>query len=99
MTRSSARNRVFFTRVLDDAAHAVRCGPDSARVAQHRFHEHEGGLPSPLVVLTHVAARPPRIRLGPGVFTLPLEKPIRVARAGSSPPDAPPSEAYGMTSA
>lgn len=92
MTRSSTRNWGFFTRVLDDVApadryrlaaeqivHAERCGLDSAWVAQHHFHEHEGGLPSPLVFLTHVAARTSRIRLGTGILTLPLEAPIRVA--------------------
>lgn len=92
MTRSFTRNWGFFTRVLDDAApadryrlaagqivHAERCGLDSAWVAQHHFHEHEGGLPSPLVFLTHVAARTSRIRLGTGILTLPLEAPIRVA--------------------
>lgn len=58
----------FFTRLLDDAApkeryrlateqirHAERYGFDSAWIAQHHFHEHEGGLPSPLVFLAHVA--------------------------------------------
>lgn len=91
MTRSSTRWG-FFTRILDDAApadryrlaaeqiaHAERCGLDSAWVAQHHFHEHEGGLPSPLVFLTHVAARTSRIRLGTGILALPLEGPIRVA--------------------
>ncbi len=82
----------FFTRVLDAAApaeryrlageqiaHAERCGYDSAWVAQHHFHEGEGGLPAPLVFLAHVAARTSRIRLGTGIITLPLELPIRVA--------------------
>ena len=48
----------FFTRLLDQAdpaeryrlataqiVHAERCGFDSAWVAQHHFHEDEGGLP------------------------------------------------------
>ena len=52
----------FFTRLLDraDAAeryrlaiaqivHAEHCGFDSAWVAQHHFHEDEGGLPAELV--------------------------------------------------
>ena len=82
----------FFTRVLDAAgpaeryrlaaeqiAHAEQCGYDSAWVAQHHFHEGEGGLPAPLVFLAHVAARTTRIRLGTGIITLPLELPIRVA--------------------
>ena len=82
----------FFTRVLDAAGpaeryrlaaeqigHAEACGFDSAWVAQHHFHEGEGGLPAPLVFLAHVAARTTRIRLGTGIITLPLELPIRVA--------------------
>jgi putative FMN-dependent luciferase-like monooxygenase len=82
----------FFTRVLDIAdpaeryrlataqiVHAEHCGFDSAWVAQHHFHEDEGGLPAPMVFLAQVAARTSRIRLGTGIVTLPLELPIRVA--------------------
>jgi hypothetical protein len=86
------RRLAFFTRLLDAApaaeryrlaaeqiAYAERFGFDAAWVAQHHFHEHEGGLPSPLVFLGHVAARTTRIRLGTGIITLPLEMPVRVA--------------------
>lgn len=82
----------FFTRVLDEVGpaeryrlateqiiHAERCGFDSAWVAQHHFHEDEGGLPAPFVFLAQAAARTQRIRLGTGIVTLPLELPIRVA--------------------
>ena len=82
----------FFTRLLDQAdpaeryrlataqiAHADRAGFDSAWVAQHHFHEDEGGLPGPLVFLAHASAQTSRIRLGTGIVTLPLELPIRVA--------------------
>jgi putative FMN-dependent luciferase-like monooxygenase len=82
----------FFTRLLDAApaaeryrlaaeqiAHAEACGYDAAWVAQHHFHEHEGGLPSPFVFLAHLAAQTKRIRLGTGIITLPLELPVRVA--------------------
>ncbi len=82
----------FFTRLLDDAPalkryrlateqirHAERYGFDTAWIAQHHFHEHEGGLPSPLVFLAHVAAFTTRIRLGTAIITLPLENPLRVA--------------------
>ena len=54
-------------------------GFDTAWVAQHHFHEHEGGLPSPFVFLGHLAAQTSRIRLGTGIVTLPLELPVRVA--------------------
>ncbi len=89
---STGKRLGFFTRLLDDGSAAERyrlaaeqivcaerCGYDGAWVAQHHFHEHEGGLPSPFVFLSHVAARTSRIRLGTGVVTLPLEAPVRVA--------------------
>ncbi|HTR86148.1 MAG TPA: putative FMN-dependent luciferase-like monooxygenase [Reyranella sp.] len=82
----------FFTRLLDEATaaeryrlalaqiqQAERCGYDSAWIAQHHFHEAEGGLPAPFVFLTHAAAHTRRIRLGTGIVTLPLEMGIRVA--------------------
>ncbi|MBV9813173.1 MAG: putative FMN-dependent luciferase-like monooxygenase [Acetobacteraceae bacterium] len=82
----------FFTRLLDDvdageryrlATEQIRCGErfglHSAWVAQHHFSASEGGLPSPLVFLAHVAAKTSRIRLGTGIITLPLEIPLRVA--------------------
>lgn len=82
----------FFTRLLDQGSaqtryrlaaeqirHAERLGFDSAWIAQHHFHEQEGGLPSPLVFLAHVAAQTDRIRLGTAIITLPMENPLRVA--------------------
>ncbi len=82
----------FFTRLLEDASpgdryrfateqivHAEQHGFDSAWIAQHHFHRDEGGLPSPLVLLSYVAALTSRIRLGTGIITLPLENPIRAA--------------------
>jgi len=82
----------FFTRLLDQAGPAERyrlateqivqaekCGLDSAWIAQHHFHEGEGGLPAPFAFLGFVAARTSRIRLGTGIVTLPLEHPVRVA--------------------
>src|SRR5437773_5439775 len=82
----------FFTRLLDQAdpaeryrlataqiIHAERFGFDSAWIAQHHFHEDEGGLPAPFVFLAQVAAQTSRIRLGTAIVTLPLELPIRAA--------------------
>ena len=92
LERPTLQRLGFFTRVLDAAApaeryrlaleqvmHAEACGFDSAWVAQHHFHENEGGLPSPFVFLAAAAARTSRIRLGTGIVTLPLELPVRVA--------------------
>src|SRR5467141_2615502 len=91
-TPPSPKRLGFFSRILDQADAAERyrlataqivqaesCGFDSAWIAQHHFHEAEGGLPSPFVFLAHVAAHTSRIRLGTGIVTLPLELPIRVA--------------------
>lgn len=88
----SSKRLGFFTRLLDRVApgeryrlateqivHAEAAGFDSAWVAQHHFHEAEGGLPSPLVFLSHVAAHTRRIRLGTGVITLAMESALRVA--------------------
>ena len=82
----------FFTRVLDETSADQRyqlaleqirtaeaVGFDTAWVAQHHFHEHEGGLPSPFVLLSHAAAQTSRIVLGTSIVTLPLEAPLRVA--------------------
>jgi len=82
----------FFTRLLDDVGPAERYrlateqiviaeknGFDAAWVAQHHFSHDEGGLPSPFVFLSHVAAQTSTIRLGTGIVTLPLEAPLRVA--------------------
>jgi len=82
----------FFTRLLDQVepaeryrlataqiVHAERLGFDSAWIAQHHFHEDEGGLPAPFVFLAQIAAQTSRIRLGTGIVTLPLDLPIRVA--------------------
>src|SRR5215467_6534389 len=82
----------FFTRLLDEGpaieryrlataqiVQAERCGFDSAWIAQHHFHEAEGGLPAPFAFLGFVAAQTSRIRLGTGIVTLPLENAVRVA--------------------
>ena len=71
----TTRRLGFFTRLLDEVpaseryryaaeqiVTAERFGFNSAWVAQHHFHEAEGGLPSPLVFLSHVAALTSGIR-------------------------------------
>jgi putative FMN-dependent luciferase-like monooxygenase len=97
MSPTKRRQRLgFFTRLLDEGSpveryrlgteqitHAERLGFDSIWVAQHHFHEPEGGLPAPFIFLTHVAAQTSRIRLGTAIITLPLELPIRVAEDAS----------------
>ena len=82
----------FFTRLLEQASaaeryrfaleqieQAERSGFASAWLAQHHFGEHEGGLPSPFVLLAAAAGRTSRIALGTAVVTLPIDDPVRVA--------------------
>jgi putative FMN-dependent luciferase-like monooxygenase len=97
MPPAKTRQRLgFFTRLLDRAppaeryrladeqiARAEALGFDAVWVAQHHFHEAEGGLPAPFVYLAHVAARTSCIRLGTAIITLPLELPLRVAEDAS----------------
>lgn len=93
MTTTTTGPRLgFFTRLLEDAPAAQRYrfaleqiqaaerfGFESAWVAQHHFSAAEGGLPSPLVFLSHAAALTSRIRLGTAIITLPMENAVRVA--------------------
>jgi putative FMN-dependent luciferase-like monooxygenase len=86
----------FFTRLLEDAPAADRyrfaleqivqaeaSGFASAWIAQHHFGEHEGGLPSPFVLLAAAAERTSRIGLATGVVTLPIDDPLRAAEDAS----------------
>lgn len=92
MRFASLKRLGFFTRLLDEVpsaeryrlaveqiVQAERVGLDCAWIAQHHFHEAEGGLPAPFAFLGFVAARTSRIRLGTGIVTLPLESAVRVA--------------------
>ena len=82
----------IFTRVLDKGSASDRyrkateqillaeeLGLDTVWVAQHHFHEAEGGLPSPFPFLANIAARTTRIGLATGIVTLPTEDPVRTA--------------------
>ncbi|MGK9219489.1 MULTISPECIES: putative FMN-dependent luciferase-like monooxygenase [unclassified Microbacterium] len=82
----------FFSRLLEEApaadryrfaleqiAQAEESGFASAWIAQHHFGEHEGGLPSPFVLLAAAAERTTRIGLGTAVLTLPIDDPVRAA--------------------
>ena len=89
-------NLGFFTRLTDDLPaaeryriaaeqirHAEALGFATAWVAQHHFSGAEGGLPSPLVFLSHVAATTSTIRLGTGVICIPMEDAVRTAEDAS----------------
>ncbi len=77
LEQASAADRYRFA--LEQAQYAERLGYHAVWVAQHHFHGEEGGLPSPFVLLSHLAAQTSRIRLATGVITLPLDNVVRVA--------------------
>lgn len=77
LEQASPADRYRFA--LEQIEAAERAGFASAWIAQHHFHEAEGGLPSPFVLLGAAAQRTSRIGLGTAVVTLPIDDPLRVA--------------------
>src|SRR5215510_5681381 len=63
---------------IAEAQLAEAQGFDSCFFGEHH-QDHDGFLPSPLIVATAVAARTTRLRVGTSVILLPLHHPVRVA--------------------
>lgn len=57
---------------------AEEVGLDKVWVAQHHFGHH-GGLPSPFVLFSAVAAQTERLGFGTAILSLPYEHPVRLA--------------------
>lgn len=68
----------FYAELLEQAEAAEEWGFDSFWVAEHHFHEY-GAVPRPPILLSAMAQRTRRIRLGSGVVVLPFDHPLRVA--------------------
>src|SRR5262245_59171964 len=64
--------------VIAEAQLAEANGFDSCFFGEHH-QDHDGFLPSPLIVATAVAARTTRLRVGTSVILLPPHHPVRVA--------------------
>jgi alkanesulfonate monooxygenase SsuD/methylene tetrahydromethanopterin reductase-like flavin-dependent oxidoreductase (luciferase family) len=64
--------------VIAEAQRAEASGFDSCFFGEHH-QDHDGFLPSPLIVATAVAARTTRLCVGTSVILLPLHHPVRVA--------------------
>ncbi|WP_170152499.1 LLM class flavin-dependent oxidoreductase [Thermasporomyces composti] len=63
---------------LDNAVYAEELGYSHVWMGEHHFSP-DAWPPSTLVLLTHVAARTSRIRLGTGMLLMPFHHPLRVA--------------------
>src|SRR5216117_2443629 len=63
---------------IAEAQLAEACGFDSCFFGEHH-QDHDGFLPSPLIMATAVAARTQRLRVGTSVILLPLHHPVHLA--------------------
>jgi probable F420-dependent oxidoreductase len=70
--------------VIETAVQAEELGFSSIFVGHHRFTPGFGQTQHPWVVLSAVAARTERIRLGTSIFLLPLSHPLEVAEQVAS---------------
>ena len=74
---TSAQSRIF-SEMLEQAEYAEEVGFDSIWIAEHHSSRY-GICPSLMPLLSHIAARTKKIRIGAGVSVLPLRDPISLA--------------------
>ena len=66
-----------YRETYDLAVVAEECGFDTVTIGHHHFMP--GNLADPLTFLAAVAARTSTVRVGTGIFQLPIHNPVRVA--------------------
>jgi alkanesulfonate monooxygenase SsuD/methylene tetrahydromethanopterin reductase-like flavin-dependent oxidoreductase (luciferase family) len=64
--------------LMDDCALGARLGYDSAWLLEHHFSDYYP-TPSPLLLMSHIAAKFPDLSLGTSVLVLPWYHPLRLA--------------------
>jgi alkanesulfonate monooxygenase SsuD/methylene tetrahydromethanopterin reductase-like flavin-dependent oxidoreductase (luciferase family) len=69
----------LYGRYLEQVEAAEALGFRTVWATEHHFHHFGGMTPSPQLLLTAIAQRCPRLRLGTSVSILPLRNPIQVA--------------------
>jgi alkanesulfonate monooxygenase SsuD/methylene tetrahydromethanopterin reductase-like flavin-dependent oxidoreductase (luciferase family) len=74
---TSAQSRIY-DEALEQVEYAEELGFDSVWVAEHHSSRY-GIFPSLMPILTYMAARTKKIRIGAGVSVLPFHNPIRLA--------------------
>ena len=74
---TSAQSRIF-GEMLEQAEYAEEVGFDSIWIAEHHSSRY-GICPSLMPLLSHIAARTRKIRIGAGVSVLPFHNPIFLA--------------------
>ena len=74
---ASAQSRIY-GEALEQIQYAEEIGFDSVWIAEHHSSRY-GTFPSLMPILTHVAAKTKKIRIGGGVSVLPFYNPIFLA--------------------
>ena len=74
---TSAQSRIY-GEALEQIQYAEELGFDSVWIAEHHSSRY-GIFPSLMPILTHVAAKTKKIRIGAGVSVLPFYNPIYLA--------------------
>src|SRR2546426_11745178 len=67
----------FLLEVVEECVEAEAMGDHSAWVPEHHFGRF-GVLPSPTMMLTHIATRTRTLKLGPATVVLPINHPLRM---------------------
>jgi len=70
----------LYGQVIAQAEHADALGYDTFWVAEHHFHEY-GVVPNPAVLLSSLAQRTKRLRLGTAISILTFHNPLTVAES------------------
>lgn len=70
----------FYEQVIAQAELAEQLGYDTFFVAEHHFHEY-GAVPNPAVMLSTLAQRTRRLRLGSAISILTFHNPLTVAES------------------
>lgn len=68
----------LYAEIIEQSEHADALGYDTFWVAEHHFHEY-GAIPNPAVMLSAIAQRTKRLRLGTAISVLTFHNPLTLA--------------------
>jgi alkanesulfonate monooxygenase SsuD/methylene tetrahydromethanopterin reductase-like flavin-dependent oxidoreductase (luciferase family) len=71
-------DQALYRDLMDDCALGAKLGYDSAWLLEHHFSDYYP-TPSPLLLMSHIAAKFPDLSLGTSVLVLPWYHPLRLA--------------------
>jgi natural product biosynthesis luciferase-like monooxygenase protein len=73
-----------YDNIVEQVMFADKIGIEYVWLVEHHFVRHGGICAANFALLSHLAAKTSRIRLGTGATVLPLNDPLRVAEAGAT---------------